>query len=46
MFGTNYPMLTPAACPEGLEALGLSDEATEIFLHCNADKVFKLDETA
>jgi predicted TIM-barrel fold metal-dependent hydrolase len=46
MFGTNYPMLAPAACLEGLEALGLGDEATQLFLHGNADKVFKLDEAA
>jgi predicted TIM-barrel fold metal-dependent hydrolase len=46
MFGTNYPMLTPAACLEGLDDLGLSDEATELFLHGNARKVFKLDATA
>jgi predicted TIM-barrel fold metal-dependent hydrolase len=45
MFGTNYPMLTPAACLEGLDDLGLSDEATELFLHGNARKVFKLDAT-
>ncbi len=46
MFGTNYPMLTPAACLEGLDALGLSDEAKELFLHRNARKVFKLDATS
>jgi predicted TIM-barrel fold metal-dependent hydrolase len=43
MFATNYPMLTPSACLEGLESLGLGDEATELFLHGNARKVFKLD---
>jgi predicted TIM-barrel fold metal-dependent hydrolase len=43
MFGTNYPMLTAGACLEGLEALGLSDEARALFLHGNARKVFKLD---
>lgn len=46
MFGTNYPMLTPAACLEGLEALGLSDGARELFLQGNARKVFKLDAAA
>jgi predicted TIM-barrel fold metal-dependent hydrolase len=43
MFGTNYPMLTAAACLEGLESLGLGDEATELFLHENARRVFKID---
>ena len=42
MFGTNYPMLTPAACLEGLESLGLGDEAKELFLHENARRVFNL----
>jgi predicted TIM-barrel fold metal-dependent hydrolase len=46
MFGTNYPMLTPSACLEGLELLGLSPEATELFLHGNARKVFGLDAAA
>jgi predicted TIM-barrel fold metal-dependent hydrolase len=44
MFGTNYPMLTAAACLEGLESLGLSEEATELFLHENARRVFKIEE--
>jgi hypothetical protein len=43
MFGTNYPMLTAAACLEGLEPLGLGEEATELFLHENARRVFKID---
>jgi len=43
MFGTNYPMLTAAACLEGLESLGLDEEATGLFLHENARRVFKLD---
>jgi hypothetical protein len=43
MFGTNYPMLTAAACLEGLESLGLGEEATELFLHENARRVFKID---
>ena len=43
MFGSNYPMLTPAACLEGLDALGLGPEATEKFLRGNALEVFKLD---
>jgi predicted TIM-barrel fold metal-dependent hydrolase len=43
MFGTNYPMLTAAACLEGLESLGLGEEGTELFLHENARHVFKID---
>jgi predicted TIM-barrel fold metal-dependent hydrolase len=46
MFGTNYPMLTAAACLEGLESIGLGQEATELFLHENARRVFKLDGAA
>ncbi len=42
MFGSNYPMLTPAACLEGLDALGLSDEDLQLYLHGNARRVFKL----
>jgi len=38
-------MLTPEACLEGLEALGLSDEATELFLQGNARKVFKIERS-
>ena len=45
MFGTNYPMLTPAACLEGLDALGLDAEAKELYLHGNARKVFNLEAT-
>jgi len=46
MFGTNYPMLTGSACLDGLESLGLSDEAKELFLSRNACRVFKLEVTA
>ena len=44
MFGTNYPMLTPAACLEGLASLGLGDESEDLFLRENARRVFKLGE--
>jgi len=44
MFGTNYPMLTASACLQGIESLGLSDEAKIAFLSGNARRVFKLDE--
>ncbi|MEM9292259.1 MAG: amidohydrolase family protein [Acidobacteriota bacterium] len=42
LFGTNYPMLTGAACLEGLEELQLSEENQALFLAGNARKVFKL----
>lgn len=42
MFGTNYPMLTPAACLDGLETLGLDEKATELYLRGNARRVFHL----
>ena len=43
MFGSNFPMITPAACLEGLDALGLSETARDLFLSGNARRVFKLD---
>lgn len=42
MFGTNYPMLTPAKCLENLEDLGLDEEAKRMFLYENARRVFGL----
>jgi hypothetical protein len=42
MFGTNYPMLTPAKCLENLEDLGLDQATTRMFLHENAQRVFGL----
>ena len=42
MFGTNYPMITPAKCLEHLDDLGLDDETRRLFLHDNAARVFKL----
>ena len=46
LFGTNYPMLTPSACLEGVKALGLSEEAEQLFLWGNAGRVFKLEDAA
>jgi uncharacterized protein len=43
LFGTNYPMLTPARCLEGLDELIRDEEARELFLHRNAERVFKLE---
>lgn len=42
LFGTNYPMITPAKALAGLESLGLSDSAKEDFLSGNAKRIFKL----
>lgn len=42
MFGSNYPMIPPAKCLENLDDLGLDDEAREMFLHGNAERVFSL----
>lgn len=42
MFGTNWPMLSPARCLRGLDQLGLSDEQTEAFLAGTARRVFDL----
>jgi len=42
MFGTNWPMLSPAKCLEGLSGLGLSEQQTEMFLSGNARRVFRL----
>jgi len=42
LFGTNYPMLTPAQCLKGLDQFELGDEITDLFLSGNAMRVFKL----
>jgi len=42
MFGTNWPMLAPQKCLEGLHELGLTSEQSEAFLHGNARRVFGL----
>lgn len=42
MFGTNWPMLSPATCLEGWSRLGLSLEQSEAFLSGNARRVFRL----
>ncbi len=42
MFGTNWPMLSPKRCLEGLDGLGLSAELCEAFLSGNARRVFGL----
>lgn len=42
LFGTNYPMLTPAQCLENIESLELSEASLQRFLSGNAKAVFKL----
>lgn len=42
MFGTNWPMLSPAQCLEGLGQLGLTDEQEAAFLGGTARRVFGL----
>jgi predicted TIM-barrel fold metal-dependent hydrolase len=42
MFGTNYPMITPAQALDGLNDLGLEEEAKALFLGANAARVFGL----
>ena len=42
LFGTNYPMIAPGKALEGLEDLGLDDEARELYLEGNARRVFGL----
>lgn len=44
MFGTNYPMLTAAACYDGLDDLSLSTESQRLFLSGNARRVFRLED--
>lgn len=44
LFGSNYPMLTPKACLEGLDALELSPENRAAFLGGNAMRVFGLPQ--
>lgn len=42
LFGSNYPMIMPGKALEGLESLGLDDEARALFLAGNAARVYKL----
>ncbi len=46
LFGSNYPMITPARCLEHLDGLGLDEEARELFLEGNARRVFGLARAA
>lgn len=42
LFGSNYPMLTPRACLEGLDALDVDAETRGLFLGGTARRVFGL----
>lgn len=42
MFGTNWPMISPERCLQGLAKLGLGADQEEAFLHGTARRVFKL----
>jgi uncharacterized protein len=42
LFGTNFPMIGHGQALEGLDDLGLDDEARELFLHGNAERVLGL----
>lgn len=42
LFGSNAPMITPHACLAQLDSLALDAEARRLFLHDNAQRVFKL----
>jgi predicted TIM-barrel fold metal-dependent hydrolase len=42
LFGTNYPMITPARCLEYLDQLELDETAEAQFLGGNAQRVFRL----
>lgn len=40
LFGTNYPMIQPGDCLEGVAGLDLEQEVLEQFCHRNAERVF------
>jgi predicted TIM-barrel fold metal-dependent hydrolase len=42
LFGTNYPMITPAKALEGLDDLRLDEACRGLFLGHNANRVFRL----
>lgn len=43
LFGTNWPMIAPTKALDGLDTLGLDDEARRCFLADNARRVFALN---
>ena len=42
MWGSNHPMIPHTRALEGIDDLGLDDEAKYLFLHGNAERVFNL----
>lgn len=40
LFGSNFPMINPADCLAGLDALNLSDVSRSLFLSGNSERVF------
>jgi predicted TIM-barrel fold metal-dependent hydrolase len=42
LFGTNFPMISPAKALEGLDDLGLDQACRGLFLGHNANRVFRL----
>jgi uncharacterized protein len=44
LFGTNYPMLFHQQALDGVDSLGLDDEARRLFLAGNAQRLLKLTE--
>jgi len=42
LFGTNFPMISHSRALEGVDDLGLDDEARGLFLHGNAQRLLKL----
>jgi predicted TIM-barrel fold metal-dependent hydrolase len=43
LFGSNYPMILPAKALDGLDRLGLDEQAKALFLGGNARRVFALE---
>lgn len=43
LFGTNYPMIQPGTCLEGVEDLGLDRATAERFLYRNAEEAFGVE---
>lgn len=43
LFGTDYPMITPAKCLEGIDEMLTDDEVKKLFLFRNAQRIFKID---
>jgi hypothetical protein len=42
LFGSNYPMIMPAKALEALGSLHLEPGTTDLFLHENAERIFKI----